>query len=414
MKLPVKGFAFFRNRRNLRRYSKRFITFLLENSVFLLLGAAIGLIWANINHESYLNLKHFPVLHHLPFGTLQEDGTRVLDLHYLVNDILMTFFFAIAGKEVWEATLHGGPLSHPKRAAVPVISAIGGMTGPALIYLAGAAFIGRFSELSNGWAVPCATDVAFSYMLARIIFGAGHPAIPFLLLLAIADDAMGLLILAFFYPQEDVQLIWMLLPLIAVGLGLLFRRMRLKSFWWYIAVPGVMSWVGFAKAGIHPALCLLPVIPTIPHAQSDKGLFNWEELERTDSLNMFEQWWKNPVELILMMFGLMNAGVVLSAISAPTFLIMSGLIVGKPIGIWFSAMFVAKTLKFGLPDGLTAKDLIVVGFAAGIGFTVALFVATVAFPPGAVQDAEKMGALFSLGAVILTYVVARIAGIKKQ
>jgi NhaA family Na+:H+ antiporter len=414
MKLPDKSFAFFLQRKNMRRYSRNFITFLLENSIFLILGALIGLIWANMDHESYENLKHFPIIYNLPFGTVQEDGTRIFDLHYLINDILMTLFFAIAGKEVWEATLPGGPLNDPKRAAVPIISAVGGMAGPALIYLAGAAIFGSFNELSRGWAVPCATDIAFSYMLARIIFGARHPAIPFLLLLAIADDALGLLILAIFYPQEKVHLIWMLLPLIAIGTGLSFQKMRLKSFWWYLAIPGIISWIGFAKAGLHPALGLLPVIPTIPHAHCDRGLFNWKELNRTDSLNMFERWWKNPVELILMMFGLLNAGVVFNAIGLPTFLIMIGLIAGKPIGVYFSAMFVAQGLKFGLPKGLTQKDLIVVGFAAGVGFTVALFVATVAFKPGAIQDAEKMGALFSFGAVIVTYLVALITGVKKR
>lgn len=396
------------------RYSKNLIDFLLKNSIFLILGALIGLVWANVNHESYEHIKHLTILKNLPIGTLHEDGTRVFDLHYLVNDILMTLFFAIAGKEVWEATLPGGPLNNPKRASVPIISAVGGMAGPALIYLGGAAIIGRFAELNNGWAVPCATDIAFSYMLARIIFGAGHPAIPFLLLLAIADDALGLLILAIFYPQEEVQLIWMLLPVIAVGIGLLFQRMRLRSFWWYLGIPGIISWIGFAKAGLHPALGLLPIIPTIPHAHADKGLFNWQELNATDSLNRFEHWWKNPVEIILMLFGMFNAGVVFSAIDAPTYLIMIGLIAGKPIGIWFSAMATAKGLKFGLPNGLTSKDMIVVGFAAGIGFTVALFVATVAFPPGNIQDAAKMGALFSFGAAIVTYIVAKILGVRRR
>jgi NhaA family Na+:H+ antiporter len=324
----------------------------------------------------------------------------------------MALFFAIAGKEVWEAILPGGPLSDPKRAAVPLVSAVGGMVGPALIYLLGASLIGRYDELSHGWAIPCATDIAFSYMVARIIFGVGHPAIPFLLLLAIADDAMGLLILAVFYPQEEVRIVWMLLPVLSIALGLIFQRMRIKGFWWYLIIPGALSWIGFAKAGLHPALGLLPVIPTMPHAHSDKGLFDWAEQEATDTLNKFEHWWKNPVELILMMFGLLNAGVVLSAIDSPTYLILAGLIIGKPIGIWLSAMAIAKGFRVGLPDGLTSADLVVVGFAAGIGFTVALFVATVAFPPGEIQDAAKMGALGSFAAALLTYVVARLLGVK--
>ncbi len=414
MNLRIGNFSLLQVRKRVRNRSKRFISFLLENSIFLILGTVIGLIWVNVDHESYMHLKHIPLLKNLSIGTIEENGTRVVDLHYLINDILMTLFFAIAGKEVWEATLPGGPLNNPKQAAVPIVSAVGGMAGPALIYLAGAAIFGRFDELSQGWAVPCATDIAFSYMLARIIFGPRHCAIPFLLLLAIADDALGLIILAVFYPQEEVKILWMILPLAAVGIGMLFQRLRFQSFWWYLAIPGILSWYGFAKAGIHPALGFLPIIPTIPHAFCDQGLFNWKEMNATDSLNRFEHWWKNPVELILMMFGFLNAGVILSAIDTPTFLIMTGLIIGKPIGIWFSAMFVAKGLKYGLPKGLTSKDLVVVGFAAGVGFTVALFVATVAFPPGRIQDAVKMGALFSFGAAIVTYIVAKIVGVKKQ
>ena len=392
---------------------KQVIDFLLKNSMFLIFGTITALIWANSSHESYEHLKHFVLIRDFPVGTLQADGSRVLDLHYLVNDILMAFFFAIAGKEVWEATLPGGQLSIPKIATVPVVAALGGMAGPALFYLGGAALTGTIGEVGNGWAVPCATDVAFSYMVARFIFGSGHPAIPFLLLLAIADDAFGLLVLAVFYPQEKVQFLWMLLPVAGVLISMYFRKMKLKSFWWYIAIPGLLSWIGFAKAGIHPALGLLPIIPAMPHAHSDQGLFNWKELKRKDTLNQFEHWWKNPVEIILMFFGLLNAGVVFSSIGIPTYLVIVALLFGKPIGIWSTAMLVGKGFKFGLPKGLTSKDLVVVGFAAGIGFTVALFVATVAFPAGEIQDAAKMGALFSFGSAIVTYIVAKSIGIKK-
>ena len=393
--------------------SNKVIAFLFENSLFLIFGAFAGLAWANIDHESYEHLLHLELFANNWIGTLQANGSRIIDLHFLVNDVLMVLFFAIAGKEVWEAALPGGPLSNPRRAAVPIISAVGGMAGPALLYLLGASMLGQYDQLSNGWAIPCATDIAFSYMVARLVFGPGHPAIPFLLLLAIADDAMGLLVLAVFYPQEEVQILWMLLPVAGVILGLIFRRLRLQSFWWYITIPGILSWIGFARSGIHPALGLLPIIPTMPHAHVDKGLFDWEELNDKDTLNSFEHWFKNPVEIILALFGFLNAGVVFSAIGSPTFLVLGGLLLGKPIGIWLSGMLVAKGLRFGLPDGITPKVLLVIGFAGGIGFTVALFVATVAFEPGAVQDAAKMGALFSFAAAILTYLVAKVIRIEK-
>ena len=389
------------------------INYLFENSLFLIGGAVVGLFWANLEHQSYDHFRHIKLLVNNWIGAPIEGGGRVIDLHYLVNDILMAFFFAIAGKEVWEATLPGGPLNNPRRAATPLISAVGGMAGPALIYVLGAAMIGQLAEIGKGWAIPCATDIAFSYMVARLIFGIGHPAIPFLLLLAIADDALGLIILAIFYPQEEVKLIWLLLPLLAIMLGFVFRRLRFHSFWWYLALPGTISWFGFAQSGLHPALGLLPIIPTLPHAHVDKGLFNWVELQLKDTLNRFEHWWKNPVELILGLFGLLNAGVVFSAVGAPTYLVLIGLLFGKPIGIWFSGMFAGKILRFGLPEGVSSRDLFVIGCAAGIGFTVALFVATVAFKPGAIQDAAKMGALASFSAVILTALSAKLIGVRK-
>jgi len=250
-------------------------------------------------------------------------------------------------------------------------------------------------------------------MIARLVFGAGHPAIPFLLLLAIADDALGLLILAVFYPQGPVHITWMLLPVLAIVMGLTFRRLRVKSFWPYIGVAGAISWVGFAMSGLHPALGLLPVIPTMPHAHVDKGLFNWGELNEKDTLNTFEHWWKNPVELILGAFGLLNAGVTFSSVGVPTFVVVSGLLIGKPVGIFLFGMFAAKILRCGLPRGMTVRDLVVLGFAAGIGFTVALFVASVAFPGGGIQDAAKMGALASFGAAILTFIAGIVFRVQR-
>ena len=121
----------------------------------------------------------------------------------------MAFFFAIAGSEVWEALLPGGALSNPKKAATPLLATVGGLAGPAAIYIIGCYALGR-GDITNGWAIPCATDIAFSYLVARFIFGQGHPAIAFLLLLAIADDAAGLVILAIFYPSGKLHLTWLL------------------------------------------------------------------------------------------------------------------------------------------------------------------------------------------------------------
>ena len=294
-----------------------------------------------------------------------------------------------------------------------LIATAGGIIVPAGLYLAGAAALGQMAEAGRGWAIPCATDIAFSYMVARLLFGAGHAAIPFLLLLAIADDAIGLVILAVFYPQEELQLIYMLLPLFAMGLGYVMRWRRVASFWPYLLGPGLLSWVGFALSGLHPALGLLPIIPVMPHAHVDTGLFDWSSYSQSDTLTEFEHWWKNPVELILGAFGLLNAGVVLSAVGGPTALVLLGLLVGKPLGIWGFGWIAARPLRLGLPPGIRLVDLLPIGCAAGIGFTVSLFIAAVAFPPGPVQDAAKMGALLSFLAAVLTWITARAVKVER-
>ena len=102
--------------------------------------------------------------------------------------------------------LPGGALSNPRKAATPLLATFGGIAGPALFYLGGCVLTGQTAVFGDGWAVPCATDIAFSYLVARVIFGVGHPAIAFLLLLAIADDAAGLIILAVAYPQAPIQI----------------------------------------------------------------------------------------------------------------------------------------------------------------------------------------------------------------
>ena len=129
-------------------------------------------------------------------------------------------------------------------------------------------------NLERGWAIPCATDIAFSYLAARIVFGAKHPAIPFLLLLAIADDALGLLIIAAFYPTGPLSLIDFG---VFVGgrdaVAWWLNKRRTVSFWPYILIAGVLSWIGFYRGGLHPALALVPIIPFLPHAARDPGLF---------------------------------------------------------------------------------------------------------------------------------------------
>jgi NhaA family Na+:H+ antiporter len=415
---------------------KRIWRFVGEYSLLLVLGAVIGLVWANVSPASYRAFVDFPLLDGGPIGHLHVDAdghaVRTLTLHYLINDVLMALFFAIAGKEVWEAVaLRDGALRGAK-AVTPLIATLGGMVGPVVVYLAGAAMIGQFAALAHGWAIPTATDIAFSFLVGRVIFGGGHPAVSFLLLLAIADDAGGLIILAVFYPQGELAPAWLLLSFgAATGVYLFANRLprrldrhkqdrptstfiRLRLDFWPYVVAGALSWYGFQQAGIHPALGLLPIIPAIPHSDLEFGVFAEREAALPDMLNRIEHALKSPVEVVLFFFGLANAGVELSAIGAATWLVLAGLLIGKPVGITVFGLVAAYPLRFGLPEGMRPADLPVVGCVAAIGFTVALFVAGVAFPPGPVQDAAKMGALFSFGAAVVAVSAGRLLRVERR
>jgi NhaA family Na+:H+ antiporter len=368
------------------------LQFIFDNSLLLMAGAGAALIWANVDLEHYTRF------------------TRAM--RFLVNDVGMVFFFALATKEVFEATLPGGPLSSGRQAAVPILAAVGGMVVPATLYAVSVSMLDR-PELMRGWAIPCATDIAFSYLIARLIFRHGHPAIPFLLLLAIADDALGLLVLALFYPSGPVAL----LPLAALLgsaqlVAWLLRRLGVESFWAYIAGPGVLSWIGLYVGGIHPALAMVPIVPLMPHHESDLKVFGQVRTMRLTTLLHFEQWWKAPVQVVLLAFGLVNAGVPLTSVGAVTWIVTGSLIIGKPLGIVLTTL-IADVVGFKRARDLDYRALVTMGIAAGMGFTVALFFTTASFPPGQVLDEAKMGALLSFFGGILAFGVGRLLGIRR-
>ena len=404
--------------------------FIQEYSLLLIIGAVSALVWANLDYESYHHIVDMVLIEHSPVGHL-HDGHRTLTLHYLINDVLMALFFAMAGKEVWEAIILKNGSLRGRKALTPLIATAGGMFGPIGIYFAGAFLLGKFAVLANGWAIPTATDIAFSYLVARIVFGARHPAVGFLLLLAIADDAAGLIILAVFYPQGDLAPQWLGLSVAsAVAVYMLANRLprimdakrgdrhytsiaEKLGFWPYL-IAACGSWYGFQQAGIHPALGLLPIVVTIPHADITFGMFDSQKLDQHDLLNDIEHKMKVPVEFILLLFGFANAGVAFSAIGEATWLVLAGLIIGKPIGIFLMGWLAAGPLGLGLPEGMRLNHLVVIGFIAAIGFTVSLFISAVAFGPGPVQDAAKMGALFSFGAVFLSLLAGRVFKVEKM
>lgn len=348
--------------------------YVIERSLLLVAGAAAALVWANAAPAMYAAAADL--------------------LRFAVNDVAMMFFFALAAKEIAEATRPGGALASPREAAVPLLAAAAGMMVPAALYAAGALLLGT-PELLRGWAIPCATDIAFSYLIARVIFPPHHPAIPFLLLLAVADDAFGLLILAIFYPSHPLSpgaLAALMIP--ALVLAWWLRRRKTSSYWPYILGPGAMSWAALYFGGMHPALALVPIVPFMPAEDHYHELYEETSPTPTAPLNCFAEDWRVPVQIVLLFFGLTNAGVPLTSVGVPTWLVLGALLFGKPLGV---LLMTAAAVAAGLerPAGMTYGDVVLVGLAAGIGFTVALFFATAAFPPGLVLDQAKMGALLS-------------------
>jgi NhaA family Na+:H+ antiporter len=363
---------------------------LVDQSLVLPIGAIAALVWANLWSASYDRFVHA--------------------LYFVVNDVGMAFFFALATKEVVEATAPGGALSSVRRAATPVWAALGGMIAPAALYLWYVRIVGE-PGLARGWAIPCATDIAFSYLTARIVLGARHPAIPFLLLLAIADDAFGLVVLAAFYPSGTLrpgQFVVLFATALAAAYWL--RRRRVRSFWPYLAAAGSMSWLALWRGGLHPALALVPIVPFLPHAARDAGLFVDSPPGAHDTLSELEHWWRTPVAIVLFAFALVNAGVPLSSVGSGTWAVVMGVLAGKPVGIvGFTLAGAAAGMR--LPRGVNRRELVVVGCAAAIGFTVALFFATAAFPEGPYLAQTKTGALLSVGGALVAAIAAAALGV---
>lgn len=372
---------------------------LIGNNLLLMFGALLALTMANMFGHLYHEIETAKV-----FG---------ISLHFIANDTLMAFFFALAAKEVWEAIiLVDGALHDPKKALIPIFATIGGVTGPIIVYLVLSAITGNYEALSRGWAIPTATDIAFSAMIAKFIFGkAVNTSVTFLMVIAIIDDGIGVVIIAIFYPQGDIQLQWLLLSVIGVIIGIYMNKQKVHNHWWYFFLVGLPSFIGFLQAGIHPAMGLIPMIPTMPHAQSDAGIYAKEELKRHDTLNEFEHFWKTPVQYFLFLFGFFNAGVQINNVNDATFIVAGALLIGKTCGV-FSMGYLAAKMFGGLPKGMTIWHLFVVAILTSIGFTVVLFVAGVGLPAGPLQDGAKIGALISLTFGVFAVIVAKLKGIQ--
>lgn len=304
----------------------------------------------------------------------------------------------------------------------------------------------RLGVLINGWGVPTATDISLAWMFALLIFGTGHPSINFLLLLAIVDDAIGMAIIAINYPDPDhpVEPVWLLLVFAAAVVSFLLRMLQVPVWQPYVMIAGPISWLGLLKAHVHPALALVFVVPLMPASHAvpaqkstcDLGAcdlgprdkaeqvaqhFNVSEEQRSSAatiaakilaryhaeeapLHVFEHTMKLPVDLGMLFFGLCNAGVKLNSVGGLTGSVVFALLVGKTLGIAGFGLLAVR-LGFGLPPGVTKVDLFAMSAVGGVGLTVALFVANEAFVDPGLQGQAKFGAVLSVLAALLAWLI---------
>jgi NhaA family Na+:H+ antiporter len=359
--------------------------FALDHLLLLPIGAAIALVWANTAAESYYSV------------------TQVLSPW--VNDVAMVFFFGLMAKEVVEATVPGGVLHPWQRAALPVIAAVGATVCSAAIYMPAVDFLDE-PGLTVAWPVIFGTDIAVSYFVARVIFRS-HPVVPFVLLIALACDALGFIAIGLVQSSATAHLAQgALLMAAAIAVTLALRRFRVTRFWPYVAIGGGLAWYAFYRAGIHPAMALVPIVPLMPHAARDPGFFVDAEPDAPDALSQYERWWRYPSHFAVLLFGLVNAGVSFGALEAGTWGIPIGALIGRPLGLMIGVA-VALAVGLHLPRGVGWRELAVTGFILAIGFGIGLFFCAVLLPAGQLRHETSMGMLLTLSGMPLAFLAAR-------
>ncbi|QHO71384.1 Na+/H+ antiporter NhaA [Bradyrhizobium sp. CCBAU 051011] len=401
---------------------QRFLHVEAVSGVVLLIAAMTAMLWANSSFaQSYDALWHMPLS--MGLGTFVFSKT----LHFWINDVLMTVFFLVVGMEI-RREIHEGALSNLKQATLPIAAALGGIIVPALVYIA----INRDPILRHGWAVPTATDIAFAIGVLALL-GRSIPANirVFLLALAIIDDVVAVLIIAFLYSGGLSYG-----GLAVAGLGLLMvlglQRIGVGSAYPYVP-PGAVIWAGLLMAGAHPTLAgvvlglITPVkpIPMREHpvdvvtrvADELRGLLETAKgvsrMERPlQQLHLANREMLPPVVRVqtalhpwvaygvMPLFALANAGVTLSGVDLSvggSQLVMSGvaiaLLAGKPIGVVCATWLMVRIGWGRLPPGVSWAGICLVGLLAGIGFTMSIFIALLAFHDKNLLGAAKLGVI---------------------
>ena len=353
-----------------------------SSGVLILIAAGLGLVVAN----SPISSAYFDALD-TKFRIGVDPIAVDLSVMKFINYVLMTIFFFVVGLEI-KRELTTGHLATKKKALMPFIAALGGMAVPAFIYLAIAG-----NTDANGWGVPVATDIALAVgLLAMVGTSAVASLRAFLLALAVIDDIGAILIIAFVY-SSGVLFSWLIAGLATVVAILLLQRAKITSTVIYVFV-GVGLWFALYKSGVHPTLAGVVLGLLTPNlSKIDSGL----EDEVDGSVSVIE-WLENKLHpwssfLIVPLFAFANTGVEISSQSIESALnspiawgIFAGLVLGKPLGV-FATIYIAKKIQIGeVPEGSRPLSILATGSAAGIGFTVAIFIANLAFSDPVTQD----------------------------
>ena len=352
------------------------------SGLVLLFAAIIALIWSN----SFLSEHYFEILNiHFLIGT-EKFGLDLSLLHW-INDVLMAIFFFVVTLEIKREFLQG-ELSKPKQALLPIIGAVGGMLVPALIYV----FINLDGGYTlKGWAIPSATDIAFSIGVLSLL-GTRVPLSlkVFLVALAIIDDLGAIVIIAFFYSSE-LQYLYLILMLATFVLLLLLNKFGIKSFAPYLFL-GIFLWYFTHDSGIHATISGVVLATTIPHRNNEKDFSLLLKIEHL--LSPYVAFGIMPL------FALANAGVVLEGMTFSTMLspvplgIICGLFLGKQLGVFIFSYLSIKFKIAEMPTNSNWIKLYAVGILTGIGFTMSLFVGNLAFYDYAESlDGVKIGVL---------------------
>jgi len=373
------------------------------SGLILLIAAIVALFVSN----SFLGEDYFNLLNaHIALGI--DNFALDLSLLHWINDVLMAIFFFVVTLEIKREFIQG-ELSRPKQALLPIIGAIGGMAIPALIYI--------FINLSNpetirGWAIPSATDIAFSIGVLSLL-GSRVPLSlkVFLTALAIIDDLGAILIIAFFY-STDLQYNYLLLMLISFLVLIFLNKIGVKKFIPYLFI-GIFLWFFTHGSGIHATISGVLLACTIPHRKNARDYSLLLKIEHL--LSPYVAFGIMPL------FAFANAGVVLDNISMKTILhpvplgIISGLFLGKQIGVFLFSYISIKLKIAQMPSDSNWIKFYAVGVLTGIGFTMSLFVGNLAFIELANNiDGVKIGVLSgSLLSALFGYFLLLITTKKK-